>query len=322
MRPRTPEPVAVGLLLGYAADQLLGDPRRHHPVAGFGTLASRLERRTWAPRRSAGVAHEAVLVGSTIAVAIGLARLPRSVQPVLAAAATWAVLGGRSLDREARAVGSLLAGDDLDGARRRVRNLVGRDPWSLDAGGVARATVESVAENCADAVVAPLFWGAVAGLPGLLGYRAVNTLDAMVGHRTARYREFGWAAARLDDAANWLPARATVGVTAVVAAVRERSWAAADRVVATVRRDAGQHPSPNAGPVEAAWAAALGVRLGGSNVYDGSAEHRGILGSGPDVTIGDIAPAATLLRQVGLTSALAAVGLRLALRGRRRGLRR
>ncbi|QGN59474.1 cobalamin biosynthesis protein CobD [Nostocoides sp. HKS02] len=306
------------MLLGYAADQLLGDPGRHHPVAGFGTLATRLEGRTWAPRRSAGVAHEAVLVGSTVAVALGLGRLPRPVQPVLVAAATWAVLGGRSLDREARAVGTLLADGDLEGARQRVRNLVGRDPWSLDADGVARATVESVAENCADAVVAPLLWGAVAGLPGLLGYRAVNTLDAMVGHRTARYHEFGWAAARLDDAANWLPARATVGITALVAAARERSWTAADRVVATVRRDAGQHPSPNAGPVEAAWAAALGVRLGGSNVYDGSAEDRGILGSGPHVTARDIVPASALLRQVGLASALTAVGLRLALRDRRR----
>ena len=321
MRGRALDSVAIGLSLGYAADQLLGDPRRHHPVAAFGTLAARLERSTWSPRRSAGLAHETVLVGSILAVAIGLARLPRPLQPVLTAMATWAVLGGRSLEREARAIGALLVADDLEGARQRVPNLVGRDPWSLDAEGIARATVESVAENCADAVVAPLFWGAVAGLPGLLGYRAVNTLDAMVGHRTERYREFGWAAARLDDVANWAPARATVGITAVVAAARERSWAAADRVVATVRRDAGQHPSPNAGPVEAAWAAALGVQLGGRNVYEGNAEERGTLGSGPPVTASDIAPAAALLRQVGLASVVAAVGLRLALRGQRQGQR-
>lgn len=322
MRRRTLDPVAVGLGLGYAADRLLGDPRRRHPVALFGSLATRLERRTWAPRRGAGVVHETLLVGGTVTLAIGLTRLPRPLQPPLAAVATWVVLGGRSLDREARAVAARLADDDLDGARHRVRNLVGRDPWSLDAQGVARAAVESVAENCADAVVAPLFWGAVAGLPGLLGYRAVNTLDAMVGHRTERYREFGWAAARLDDVANWAPARLTVAATALVTAVRERSWAAADRVVATARRDAGAHPSPNAGPVEAAWAAALGVQLGGSNVYEGRSEDRGTLGGGPPVAASDIVPATTLLRRVGAASVVGAVGLRLALGIRRPRLRR
>jgi adenosylcobinamide-phosphate synthase len=314
MRRPTTDPVVVGLLLGYAADQLFGDPRRFHPVAGFGSLAARLERHTWAPRRGAGVRHEAVLVGATVLGGAALTRLPRPVQPLVATWATWAVLGGRSLDREARAVGVLLDSDDLPGARLRVRNLVGRDPWSLSADEVARATVESVAENCADAVVAPLFWGAIAGVPGLLGYRAVNTLDAMVGHRTERYSEFGWAAARLDDVANWLPARVTVAVTAVVAAARDRSLAAADRVMATVRRDAGQHPSPNAGPVEAAWAAALHVRLGGRNVYEGHEDDRGVLGSGREVTPADIPPATALLRQVGLVSVVAAAGLRLAVR--------
>lgn len=314
MNRRVTDPVVVGLLLGYAADQLFGDPRRFHPVAGFGTLAARLERHTWAPRRDAGVRHEAVLVGATVVGAVALTLLPRPVQPVVATAATWAVLGGRSLDREARAVGALLDAEDLPGARQRVRNLVGRDPWSLGADEVARATVESVAENCADAVVAPLFWGAVAGVPGLLAYRAINTLDAMVGHRTERYREFGWAAARLDDLANWLPARATVGITAAVAAARERSLAAADRVTATVRRDAGQHPSPNAGPVEAAWAAALQVQLGGRNVYEGQEDDRGLLGTGREVSVSDIRPATSLLRQVGVVSLLAAVGLRLVVR--------
>lgn len=314
MRRPAPDPVVVGLLLGYAADQLFGDPRRFHPVAGFGSLAARLERHTWAPRRSAGLRHEAVLVGATVLGGIALTRLPRPLQPVVATAATWAVLGGRSLEREARAVGALLDSHDLPGARQRVRSLVGRDPWSLGPDEVARATVESVAENCADAVVAPLFWGAVAGVPGLLGYRAVNTLDAMVGHRTERYREFGWAAARLDDAANWLPARATVAITALVASARERSLDAADRVLATVRRDAGRHPSPNAGPVEAAWAAALHVRLGGRNVYEGQPDDRGVLGSGSAVTVSDIGPATALLRRVGLAAVLGAVGLRLVVR--------
>lgn len=318
MSGRSTDPVVVGLLLGYAADQLVGDPRRFHPVAGFGTLAARLERRTWAPRRAAGIRHEAILVGATVLAAVTLTRLPRPVQPLVATAATWAVLGGRSLDREARAVGQLLDSEDLPGARRQVRNLVGRDPWSLTADEVARATVESVAENCADAVVAPLFWGAAAGVPGLLAYRAINTLDAMVGHRTERYLEFGWAAARLDDVVNWLPARATVGITALVASAHERSLAAADRVMATVRRDAGQHPSPNAGPVEAAFAAALQVRLGGRNVYEGHEDDRGVLGTGRVVTPSDIGPATTLLHHVGLAAVVTAAGLRLVARRTRR----
>ena len=149
----------------------------------------------------------------------------------------------------------------------QVRHLVGRDTAELSPEEVARATVESVAENASDAVVAPLLWGAVAGLPGLLGYRAANTLDAMIGHRSPRYLRFGWAAARLDDLANWVPAR--------LAALAAAAWAplvggTAGNAVGVVRRDAGRHPSPNAGVVEAAFAGALDVRLGGRNAYHGS----------------------------------------------------
>jgi adenosylcobinamide-phosphate synthase len=320
--PVAVDPVVVGLVVGYAADRLLGDPHRLHPVAGFGDVAGRLERWTWARRRGRGVVHEVVLVSAVLAGATALGRLPRALHPALVAVATWTVVGGRSLGREADAVARWLAHDDLDGARRQVRNLVGRDPWALDADGVARATVESVAENCADAVVAPLLWGAVAGIPGLLGYRAVNTLDAMVGHRTERYREFGWAAARLDDLANWLPARATVALTALVAAARTGSAAGIGRVLATVRRDAGQHPSPNAGPVEASWAAALDVQLGGRNSYEGHEEDRGLLGDGHPVTAADIRPATLLLRDVGLLALAGAVALRCAVRGAGRALRR
>jgi adenosylcobinamide-phosphate synthase len=201
------------------------------------------------------------------------------------------VLGGRSLQREAQTLGRQLSEEDLAAARRQIRNLVGRDPSGLDAGELSRACVESVAENTSDAVVAPLFWGAALGLPGLLGYRAVNTLDAMVGHRSPRYRRFGWAAARLDDAANWLPARICGLLTVLVApAVHGRSadaWRA-------WRRDASQHPSPNAGVVEAAFAGALGVRLGGTNVYAGVAEDRGTLGGTRPVAAADIGRAARL----------------------------
>src|SRR6185312_13821555 len=163
---------------------------------------------------------------------------------VLTALATWTVLGGTSLAREgARMAGHLEAGD-LDAARRRLPHLCARDPAGLDGPALARATVESLAENTSDAVVAPLCWGAVAGIPGLLGYRAVNTLDAMVGYRSNRYRRFGWAAARLDDVVNLVPARLTglptgAGGPAGGGSVRE-AW----RVL---RRDGGRHPSPNAG---------------------------------------------------------------------------
>jgi adenosylcobinamide-phosphate synthase len=155
--------------------------------------------------------------------------------------------------------------------------------------------VESVAENTSDAVVAPLFWGALAGLPGLLGYRAVNTLDAMIGHRSPRYLRFGWAAARLDDAANWLPARLAAVLTAAIAPSVAGSPAAAWRAW---RRDARQHPSPNAGVVEAAFAGSLGVRLGGTNSYQGRAEVRGVLGDGRPVAVADIARAVRLSRRV------------------------
>src|SRR5699024_4241610 len=187
------------------------------------------------------------------------------------AAATWAVLGGATLAHEARAVEQHLAGGDLTAARAQVTHLVGRDPESMGADDVARATVESVAENTSDAVVAPLLWGAAAGPAGLLGYRAVNTLDAMVGHRSARYERFGWASARVDDAASLVPAR----LTALLAVLLGGRPSAAVRAW---RRDARAHPSPNAGPVEAAFAGALGIRLGGVNVYRGAVEDRGALG--------------------------------------------
>ena len=189
----------------------------------------------------------------------------------------------------------------------QVRNLVGRDTAELSADEVARATVESVAENASDAVVAPLLWGAVAGLPGLLGYRAVNTLDAMIGHRSPRYRRFGWAAARLDDLLNLVPARLAAWGVAVWAPVVDGT---ADDTIRVVRRDAGQHPSPNAGVIEAAFAGALDVRLGGSNVYHGAVEDRGILGDGRTAQVADIARASRLANAVCITALIMAVVIR------------
>src|SRR4051794_5172109 len=294
---------AAGLVAGYALDAVVGDPRRFHPVAGFGTAAAALARRLYAPNRRSGAAFATLAVGVPVLAGSAAAAATRR-RPVaraaLVAAATWTVLGGRTLRKEARVMAGHLENDDLAVARGRLGNLCGRDPSSLDAPELTRATVESVAENTSDAVVAPLFWGAVAGLPGLLGYRAANTLDAMVGHRSARYRRFGTAAARLDDLANWLPARLSGLLTVLLAPLVGGRPAAAWQAW---RRDAAQHPSPNAGVVEAAFAGALGVRLGGTNVYEGVAEDRGTLGGTRPVGVADIAPAARLSLLVGTAAA-------------------
>ena len=305
---------AAGLGLGYLLDSLLGDPRHGHPVAGFGRVAQSLETRSYADSRPAGAAHVAVLVGATVAFGLGLDRVSRCrplARTVLTAAGSWAVLGGRSLRREADTIAGQLADGDLEGARVQVRNLVGRDTAELAEAEVARATVESLAENTSDAVVAPLFWAAVAGLPGLLGYRAVNTLDAMIGHPSPRYLRFGWAAARLDDLANWAPARIAGVLTAGCAPLVGGSPSTA---LAVVRRDAGQHPSPNAGVVEAAFAGALGLQLGGQNVYQGRVENRGTLGDGRDPDPADVIRAGRLAAAVSGAALVVAVALRWARR--------
>lgn len=302
--------VSLGLCLGYAGDTIFGDPRRWHPVAGFGRAAAALERRLYKPSRTRGALVEVLLVGVPVLAGVVMSQGNGPLEVAVVAVSTWLVLGGRSLRREAHAMERLLDAHDLTGARSRISNLVGRDPSALDAPELARACVESVAENGADAVVSPLFWGAVAGIPGLLGYRAANTLDAMFGHRTPRLREFGWAAARFDDVLNWIPARLTVLVTAAATG----SPRSAAHVLSTVRRDAPAHPSPNAGPVEAAFAGAMGRQLGGRNVYAGDPEERGLLGTGPAVQAADIARAIRLQRRIGVIGLFVIVGSRLAFR--------
>ncbi|MEU8590627.1 cobalamin biosynthesis protein [Streptomyces sp. NPDC048664] len=288
---------AYGAGLGLLGDRLLGDPRRGHPVAAFGRAASALERTLWRDHRGWGALHTALCVGGTVslaALASSALRSSRAGSIALTATATWAVLGGTSLAREARAVGDALERGDIEAARTRLPHLCGRDPQALDADALARAVVESVAENTSDAVVGALVWGAVAGVPGLLGFRAVNTLDAMVGHRSLRHRRFGWAAARLDDVAGWPGAR----LTAVLAAAAGPDPRGA---LHAWRSDAHRHPSPNAGPVEASFAGALGLRLGGTLSYQGRVEHRSVLNpGGRAVTTGDIGRAVRLSRRIGL----------------------
>jgi len=285
---------------------MFGDPRRGHPVAAFGRAAAALEARDYASSRTRGAAHAAACVLAVAGPAAFAQRGTRT-KPLLrfasVAAMTWAVTGSRSLRRVAGQVGDALDAGDLTAARQILPGLCGRDPSGLDGKEIARAVVESVAENTSDAVVGPLLWGAVGGLPGLAAYRAINTLDAMVGHRSPRYERFGWAAARMDDVANYIPARVTALLTVACAGERAGdAWRA-------FLRYGGRHPSPNAGRCEAAFAGALGVRLGGTNVYHGVAQTRPELGDGRPPERADIGRATRLCRTVTVAAAVAAAAL-------------
>lgn len=270
-------------------------------MAGFGTGAARLETHTYADSRGAGALHTGLLLGGLA----GLGWLAgRGDRIWVTAAATYVALGGTSLNRVGHQMSRLLTTDDVAGARRLLPSLCGRDPAALDASGLTRATVESLAENTSDAQVAPLFWAAIGGVPGVLVYRGANTLDAMIGHRSPRYHHFGRAAARFDDLLNYVPARLT-GVLAVLCApVVGGSPAAALRAW---RRDAARHPSPNAGVAEASFAGALGVRLGGPTQYAHQLEIRPTLGDGRIPEVADVARAVRLSRAVQAAAAAVAV---------------
>lgn len=300
---------AVGLMAGFAADRLLGDPARHHPVAGFGTIARAVEQRVYRDDRPTGVAYTVALVAGSGAIGLLADRATRHrpvARALVTATTTWAVVGGRSLSREAEQVHAWLAADDLPAARDQLTHLVGRDPSRLGPQEIARATVESVAENTSDAVVAPLLAGAVGGVGGLVAYRAANTLDAMVGHRSTRHLRFGWASARLDDVLNLAPSRLSAALAALCAPLVGGSRSAA---LTAWARDGRRHPSPNAGPVEASFAGALGVRLGGTNTYGERVENRPTLGDGPSAEPADILRAVRLADAVGLGAVLVSAAI-------------
>ncbi len=299
-------PTAAGILAGVAADALLGDPRRGHPVALFGRAAQAVQDRTYADSRLRGAGYAAGCVLGAAAPAMLAEHLTRGrpwLRLAVTAAAVWTVTGARSLTREAQRIAAALQAGDLTAARAALPNLCGRDPGQLGESELARAVVESVAENTSDAVVAPLVWCVVAGLPGLTGYRAVNTLDAMVGYQSPTWVRFGWGSARLDDVANWAPARLTGALAAAMAPVVGGRPAVAWR---SMRQYGGRHPSPNAGRCEAAFAGALGVRLGGTSTYAGAAEHRPVLGRGRAADPADIRRAVRLCRAVTIAATAAA----------------
>jgi adenosylcobinamide-phosphate synthase len=281
---------ALAAIAGGVVDQAFGEPpERWHPVVHFGTTMQRVENRLHVDRRSNGAVFTAVGVGLGVFVGLGLRRAVGSAPATVVATALCAA--GKMLDSEAMAMHELLSSGDLTAARQRVRSLVGRSTDDLDDREISRAVIESVAENCVDAVTSSLFWAAVGGAPAVFAHRAINTLDAMVGHHGERYENFGWASARLDDVVNYLPARLTAAAVAVVVPTRARN------ILAAVRRDARRHPSPNGGVVEAAFAAALGVQLGGINRYGSDIEDRGSLGDGPPPTTATIAAAVRLRRR-------------------------
>jgi adenosylcobinamide-phosphate synthase len=312
----------AGIAAGYVADLLFGDPRRGHPVALFGRGAAALERLSYADARRAGVLHTGVLLGALGALGVAVERAARGRGPAFVevgtAATSFVALGGTSLTRTGRRMTGLLKAGDVGAARQLLSSLCGRDPAALDEAGLTRAALESVAENTSDAHVAPLMWAVLAGVPGVLVYRGANTLDAMIGNRSPRYARFGWAAARFDDAANFLAARATALLVAVCAPVVGGSPAGAVRAW---RRDAARHPSPNAGVVEAAFAGALGVRVGGPTQYAHQLEIRPTLGDGPPPRVADLARAVRLSRTVQLVAAALAVSLSAAGRSGRRACR-
>ncbi|MEM7140865.1 MAG: CobD/CbiB family cobalamin biosynthesis protein [Actinomycetota bacterium] len=282
----------LGAAMALAVDRLVPEPSdRAHPVAWFGTTMGHVERRLWADRRAAGVVYA---VGG-LALGAGAGAATRSTM-----SATQIAIAGDTLRTTATEIGRLTE-VDLDAARAALPSLVGREPSGLDVGEIRAAVVESLAENMVDAVVAPVFWAVVAGPAGALGYRAVNTMDAMVGHHSARYERFGWAAARLDDAANWIPARIFALLVVAARPARRRE------IAATVRRDAGAHPSPNAGVAEAAMAGAIGRRLGGPLRYGDREERRPTLGTGdrPDADALDAAVAIADRTEVILAATLA-----------------
>ena len=259
------------ILLGaLILDRLFGDPRRFHPLAGFGRLAAWAESRWHAPSRLRG----ALLLAALVVPWVALAALGTSLAWgwLLSLVILTLAIGWRSLDEHAEIVARALETDDLDAARAGVGMLVSRDTAALDARGVSGATIESVLENGNDALFATIFWFLVAGAPGVVAYRLVNTLDAMWGYRNDRFRAFGWAAARLDDAMNLIPARLTALAYALAGRGRDalQCW----------REQAAGWKSPNAGPVMAAGAGALGMVLGGPAPYGGQREWRPRLGLG------------------------------------------
>lgn len=276
--------------LGIILDSLFAEPGRAHPLVGFGKLAALVETRlngTDSRRRLSGLLALWLLVTLPVVVAGLIPDSPLGV--TLQVLVLYLALGRQSLHQHAHRVWQALATGDLDAARRYTGYLVSRDTSGLGPRQLSAATVESVLENGCDAVFGALFWFALFGAPGVVAYRLINTLDAMWGYRNERFAEFGWAAARLDDLMNFIPARLTAFSYALCGSPANALYC--------WWRQGGSWKSPNAGPVMAAGAGALSIELGGPAMYHGSLEHRPALGRGRPGEAGDIPRALNLVRR-------------------------
>lgn len=293
------EGIIHALLLASIIDGLIGDPAwlyryAPHPIALIGDVIARLEQRSFGAIATAKVLYRRgrsvtlALIAGSVAIGLLLQVL------CLLLPFGWIVLGllmstllaQKSLAEHVRAVADGLD-DGLEEGRAAVAHIVGRDPEKIDEHGVARSAIESLAENFSDAVVAPMFWGLMLGLPGMLAYKAINTADSMIGHRSERYLHFGRFAARLDDVVNWLPARLSAFL--ILAAARVMPEAHFARAWQAIGRDAHRHRSPNAGWPEAAMAGALDVRIAGPRSYGGKTTEESWMGDGnPDLVTSDI----------------------------------
>lgn len=274
-----------------------------HPVIWFGRLITFMERgfdeRVGTPeqRRRAGMMTLAVLLLVTLVVALIVQQMVRAFPLgwILEVLLATPFLAQKELGRAVRAVADAL-GISLEAGREAVSHIVGRDPQALDEAGVSRAAIETLAESTSDGIVAPLFWLVLLGLPGIALYKAINTADSMIGHLNDRYRDYGWAAAKLDDVVNWIPARLTAIL--ITAACFFTPYASPDGAWTTARRDAGKHASPNAGWPEAAFAGALGFSLGGPRSYNGEVVDLPGFGEGKRALVAsDILRALQLYRQ-------------------------
>ena len=294
------------LLVALLFDAVIGYPdfvyrKIGHPVTWIGALINALDTRlnrsesNFMERKRNGIVALVFIIGMPLAAASIMQTLLSStwIGTLAIAAIASTFIASRSLYNHVRDVATALQNDGLQGARTAVARIVGRDPHALDEAGVARAAIESLSENASDGVVAPVFWFAVFGLPGLAAYKAINTADSMIGHRTERHEAFGWAAARLDDLVNLPASRLTGLLFAIAAFVTNGTYA--NKAMTTMLRDAPNHRSPNAGWPEAAMAGALDLKLNGPRTYDGELIDDAYMGDGRrDATAGDIGKALQL----------------------------
>jgi len=285
------------VLAALIVEAVLGYPRAlfaaiGHPVTWIGAVIARLDvawnRGSAIRRRLWGIVLLLLLVSGAVVIGVAIASLAATLWGALAVVSIATTgLAQRSLDDHVRAVNVPLGSGDLPAARQAVGRIVGRDTAALDEAGIATAAIESLAESFCDGVVAPIFWFALAGIPGLIACKAINTADSMVGHRDARHRDFGWASARADDVVNFIPAR-IAGVLICIAGAGG---------LLTMLRDSAAHASPNGGWPEAAMAGVLRRQLGGPVSYAGEAAARAVLGAGPLPGVADLSRALWVYRR-------------------------